>query len=575
MKFVCLQPRILLLSCCVFLWVVTYSKDAHSGAVPTTTPGNADIAKMTPSTPILREPLNAHQAPQENPDKKSGDVSVDGADQIFFKFNRIVFKGMDAYPPDRFLPLSTPLIGKDVSLQQVINIINEVNGVYRQDGFIFSYFYLPEQDITNGVVTVSVVEGRVANVLLDDTIRAPNALKEYTKKIASIYPFNIRRFEQVVLHMNTLAGAKFQTILRPPKDKVAGGIDIAIVETREKVVSTVSVDNYGSKYAGPWQVSANAGWDSLLAPYDELNVNISATYPLKEVKFAGLNYKAPVRNFTGLSFKAGVSWGGTHSGSNLNEFDLGGLSREAYLSLQYDHILTRRDNWTSALKFNIKNTRSKILGTELYDDRTRSIDLSTTWQHIDDWNGASLINLSVNQGLNVFGVRETGSDNLSRDDGHSDYTKLKVEATRLQDFPYDVQGIFSFSGQYSFDPLLSGEEFSYGGSRYGRGLDPSELTGDHGLSASAELRYRGLRPYGHYTFLPYAFLDFGKVWQKGLAAANPQSAATTGFGLRVNHENSIDIDAMMALPLTMGTSNSEGYRNSESPRYLIRITKAF
>lgn len=570
-----LQRCILMLGCCVLLWVAAYSKDAYGEAMPAAVPPAADIAKMAPPSQTRLKAFNAIPPPAATSAKKAGDISVAGADKIVFMFGGIKFSGMDAYPPDKFLPLSAPLVGKNVSLQQVINVINQVSDIYRKDGFIFSYFYLPEQDITNGTVTVNVVEGRVTNVLLDNTVRAPEALTKYTKKMGALYPFNIHRFEQIILDMNTLAGAQFQSILRQPENKSVGGIDIAIVENREKIPSTVSIDNYGSLYAGPWQINANTSWDSLISPYDELDINFATTYPLKEVKFAGINYKVPVRNFIGLSFKTGINWGNTHSGSNLSEFDLGGLSREAYISLQYNHILTRRKNWTSELKLSAKNTRSKILGDELYDDRTRTLDLSTTWQNVDDWDGANLINFAINHGLDILGARETGSDNLSRDDGHSNYTKLKVEATRLQDFPCDIQGIFSFSGQYSFTPLLSGEEFSYGGVPNGRGLDPSELTGDHGLSASAEMRYNGLPTYKNFNYSPYAFLDFGKVWQKGVNATNSQSAITTGLGLRTQYQNNIGIDTMIALPLTMGTSNPEGYRNPESPRFLIRITKTF
>ncbi len=569
-----LQPYALTLSCCVFLWV-THSNIAHGEAMPATVPSAADIAKMAPPNPPNLKTYKTPQATAEAPPKKSGDIFLEGAEQITIPFSGLAFNGMAAYPTDQFFPLYASLVGHKVTLQQVINIINQVNDIYRKDGFIFSYFYLPEQDITGGFITVNVVEGHIENILIDDTVRYPTALTNYVDGIRSIYPFNIHLFEQAVLKMNNMAGAQFQTVLRPPKYASPGGIDIAIIENTENMPASISVNNYGSPYAGPWQMSANTSWDSVIAPYDKVDINLSAAYPLKEVKFTSVNYKTPVPNFMGLSFKTGVSWGSTESGSNLEEFELGGLSREVYLSMQYAHLLTRRTNWMSEIKFRAKNTRSKILGSELYDDRARVVDLSTTWQHIDNWDGATLVNFAISRGLNVFGAQKTGSENLSRADGHSDHTKMTIEATHLHNLPYALQGIFQFSGQFSFDPLLSGEEFSFGGVPRGRGLDPSEITGDHGFSASAELRYNGIPHNGKFSFLPYAFLDFGKVWQKGISVANAQSATTTGAGIRIGYDASISLDAMIAIPLTMGTNNSEGYRNAESPRLLINVTRTF
>ena len=47
----------------------------------------------------------------------------------------------------------------------------------------------------------------------------------------------------------------------------------------------------------------------------------------------------------------------------------------------------------------------------------------------------------------------------------------------------------SFGGQYSPDILPIAERISFGGSRFGRGYQAGEVTGDSGIGAAVELNY--------------------------------------------------------------------------------------
>jgi hemolysin activation/secretion protein len=205
----------------------------------------------------------------------------------------------------------------------------------------------------------------------------------------------------------------------------------------------------------------------------------------------------------------------------------------------------------------------------------RVLRAKTTWQYLDSLNGVSLLSSEISHGLNALGTRESGSFNLSREDGKSDFTKITAQATRVQELPYFLQGFLQVTGQYSFTPVLSSEEFGYGGMPNGRGLDPSELTGDHGLSATLEVRYNGLPRKGHWGVIPYSFVDFGKVWQKGVDADNAETSFSTGVGARITNGDSNSIELLMAVPLTKDADNPPPYGNGESPRFLISYSKSF
>ena len=79
-----------------------------------------------------------------------------------------------------------------------------------------------------------------------------------------------------------------------------------------------------------------------------------------------------------------------------------------------------------------------------------------------------------------------------------------------------LQGI----GQYAFDPLIEGEQITFGGAQIGRGYDPGAVTGDRGIGGSAELRYSGHLPeYWVQALQPYIFFDAAEVWNMNLPSS--------------------------------------------------------
>jgi hemolysin activation/secretion protein len=127
---------------------------------------------------------------------------------------------------------------------------------------------------------------------------------------------------------------------------------------------------------------------------------------------------------------------------------------------------------------------------------------------------------------------------LSRPQATPDFTKVTIDASRQQPLTDKLGLLLAASGQYAANSLLSYEQFGFGGARFGRGYDPSQLLGDSGIAGKIELQYTespGL------TWLEmcqlYAFYDAGRVFDRGAgeSGVSPRRSATsTGVGLRSN-----------------------------------------
>jgi hemolysin activation/secretion protein len=99
--------------------------------------------------------------------------------------------------------------------------------------------------------------------------------------------------------------------------------------------------------------------------------------------------------------------------------------------------------------------------------------------------------------------------------------------------------VLAVQGQYSFAPLITGEQIAFGGNQIGRGYDPGAITGDSGLGASLELHYDfRFADSVVRTLEPYLFSDGAKTWfiQRGPAkspALIDQTIASAGGGVRI------------------------------------------
>ncbi len=189
----------------------------------------------------------------------------------------------------------------------------------------------------------------------------------------------------------------------------------------------------------------------------------------------------------------------------------------------------------------------------------------------DSRPASTLINTVLSRGLNILGVTRTGSPNLSVANGHSDFTRFSADLTRNQVLSGSFELGIAAKAQVSSVPLLSAIRFGLGGSRFGRGYEPSEILGDDGLAGSIEARYN--IPFENPLFAHpqiYIFYDVGKVWNISPTVGEPknQSLASAGLGLRLNLFRHVSADIEVAKPLTRDIAS----RGNRDARLLFNVS---
>lgn len=549
------------------------------GAIPAyaaSVPSSADPARQLLSDqPKLPDFKKIEQ--DTRPTQTSSANAPAGSENTFFILKSIHINGMTAYSLTSVEPLFSAKLGQKISVKELFEIMNTLQRLYLKDGYGLSRVIMPNQDISSGDVTFEVIEGYAAEVSLDGNFPSSSVLDNAQNQISQMRPLNTKTLEKILLTLNDLPGLNVSAVLASLKDnKTPGGVRLILKQNPEKsFAANLGMNNYGSRFSGPTQMIASARKSSVLTPYDQVTATLSAAIPMTEMRYAGLKYEKPVWGAHGLNLEVEASVGRTVPGDSLKNLDVKGQSQSFKTGLSYTPIRQRNQTLEIEASFELRQSKTDFAGSELYDDRLRIVSLGANYNKADSYEGLNAFELTYSQGLNILGVREAGSPDLSRAEGRPDFHKFFASAGRLQVLPYQFEFLSAIQGQYAFDPLLSSEEFGFGGGQIGRGYDPSEITGDKGLAASFELRRNMNLGNPNFAVQAYGFFDIGKVWNIDPNAANKISAASSGLGLRIGSSYGWSGDINLSAPLTKKPDNAPKYTNGQSPRILFSIQKSF
>ncbi len=540
-------------------------------------PGSADPAR-------LQERLLVPNAPAQgqiiSPDSQSIDEVIPEAPDGFI-LTGVELQGVTAFAEGHFTPLINEYVNRPVDITVLNHLSARITQAYRDEGFFLSRALIPEQEVTDGRVIIKVIEGQIGHVIIDDpqNLLARDQLGIVNKTITLIkksYPLHGPTLERYILLLNDYMGLSIQNILQPPTTPSAPGTADITLRVREKTKQSASIlyNNHGSRFVGPHQFTANYARSGVFNSFDQLGVQTSTAVPFSEVQFGSLNYRLPL-NEAGLTASVLMSYSNSEPGYTLRALEVEGDSTIFTTSLTYPLIRSRRENLILGTAFSVRNSATEFLDQELIDDKTRTLSIFANYDTQDRWNGFTNIDLSVSKGLDVFDATKTGSNNLSRQQGRSDFIKTTLNATRQQEIVPYVQMINSVSAQYAPHPLLSSEEFGYGGASLGRAYDPSEITGDRGVSGSVEILYTDVDPVPivNLKFVPFIFYDIGKVWNSD-RGAKPQSAASAGFGTHYDFNQTLSGSFQIAYPLTKSVDNPVMDIKS-GPRVLFNVSYGF
>lgn len=547
-------------------------------AVADVLPGAAmpeQVSRSLRQQQLARQPA-ARPTALQNQDEGSASPLSPEVQKIKFKLLKVELEGNKLYTTKQLEPIYKNSLGKEITVAELFKLVENITNYYRNNGYVISRAILPPQHVKGGIVKVQVIEGYLDQVNVIGTPHGSRCLVQgYGKQIAKQQPLSIERMERYLMLANEVPGTQVKAVLSPSKKKT-GAADLNLATTTKLFSGYLSYDNYGTRYIGPQEYTGNIGLNSAINSGDATNLTYTKTTKGGELTYVDLNYSAAL-NDNGTRYLLGGTRAHTHPLFVLQPAQIDGLNDNYYSNIMIPAIRTRSSSLNYVVAFNYLDSNTTVLSQPLYQDHLRNLDLGVLYSFADRWYGSNNIGGNFRQGLPILGYSSDYNPDTattSRPGGRGDYTKMSFLLNRLQAIKGPVSMLGVLRGQWAFNPLLSSEQFTFGGSIMGRGYDTAELIGDRGLAGSVELRYdMAVFRFWVQSLQFYTFYDVGKIWNLKTSSGSPfaLSAASTGLGVRFAMTKTISGNLMWTQPITKEVAAEELIHQGHRPRVFFSI----
>lgn len=492
-----------------------------------------------------------------------------------FKLNKIIFQGNTVYTDKKLSKLADGLVGKDVHLDDVMDLTIKISRYYQSNGYLTSYAYIAPQEITDGVVVINIKESKVAQ---KDIVGNRWEKEAYLKNIAlggkglsEDKVFNSKDLQGAMKNINKEAYLKGTAEITKNKDD-----DTVLklnVADRFPLKLNFGWDDFGRNATGRQRVTGIAGLDNVTGNGDKIYVG---TILSQDSTGALAGYQIPIGPYgTRLALDysySSVCIGGDARDQGLN---ITGHATDYAVRLIQPIINTATKEVSASISVDALNANNNYNSNSSLDTNYNLRVLRTgLFGMFDDKHGRTISSIGADMGVTALGA----SDNI--DGGRqSAFYKLIASIARIQRLPKSCLGIIRLNGQYSPQSLFAAEQMYLGGVYSVRGYQPSELLGDYGMNGTFELRTpvpglqkvlpKKVKSWSDKIKLA-AFLDWGYVGENDTLhpyGYQQNFLASVGVGTYINLTDAIYVQMGIGVPI--GPKHTS--ENTESGRLYFSV----
>ena len=452
------------------------------------------------------------------------------------KVEKLVLEGNTTLDDSEFADILEGYQGRLLSFEDIRRVAEAVVTRYREHDYLTVSAYLPEQDLSDGVVTIQVIEAQIGEISVEGAKYYDPEFVQWMFEPAldrqekGEMPRRSEIQRQLLL-LNDNLDLNVRSVLRE-SDK-EGVVDVILqVQDERPVHFGFDYNNLGAPTTGRNRLGASFEWGNLSNRGDVLALRYVESDLLnadtKGIDLFNIGYQAPINN-RGTYFDFSYANSAFQVGQDLQILDIRGSADVFKTGIRHKLIRGTDGNLDIVGGFIYQDIENTILGQRFSRDRLRELTLGVS----GDWSSGAGRNygsffLTQDMGTLLGGMKN--NDPLSSRGVGGGFTKMKLDLSRVQkinDFSYlIVRG----AHQTGFSGLPYAEQFGLGGISTVRGYSQSIYLGDTGYNVSAEVRFAPIES-NRQLFEVGAFIDHGAALVKNPIAGEIPNASLTGAGM--------------------------------------------
>ncbi len=472
---------------------------------------------------------------------------------LSFEIRKYTLDGATLLSKDEISNTVAPYIGKNKDFSDVERALEAIEALYAKKGFTTVHISLPEQELEKGDVHFHVIETRFGKVTVKHNkfikfVTDENALNALPSVKTGYIPVTKEIARELKL-ANENPARQLDVVLKAGKNKDEVDANVIVTDAKPSAWG-VNYDNSGTVETGRSRIGLSYRYANLFDKdhIASFQTQISPEHTDRVRIFSG-NYKIPLYS-RGDSMEFSAAYSNVNSlVGGLNNFQGGG----EIFGYRYNHALDKIGPFDPRLSYGlelrdfkpVQQTTAPV--TVLYNEivvTPASLAIS-----LQGKVGDSDVGLNASAAANFPWMSKGKSadfaqyDQINSSNPKASYKVVRFGGNYLQPLGGDWQFRLAFSGQWSGDELIQGEQIRLGGMDGVRGFSEGSEGGDKGIRGNLEF-YAPVYLSGKLNLRGLVFYDAGQAStnpMSGLPAATGSnvSIASYGVGLRSAYSDSV------------------------------------
>ena len=538
------------------------------------TPSSVDSATREVDRSMREEETEKmRRIPEKKPVIEDEREEEDTGPKYFIR--KITLKGCKSLDSEVFRSIIEEYEQKEVGIIGLNNLARKIQKEYLKRGIVSTCF-VPEQKISDGDVTLKVIEAKMGVLNIqgneyynDNTLAAYWMMPEgkvlrYNKMLRSLDLMNENPDRTVKVKMQ--AGKNPNTT------------DITLVsDTHFPLHATASFDREGAPSTGRNRIGIGGRDNNFLLVDDILMAGVLFGEDFQSV----YAYHSVPLGYRGTILTYGYSQSKASPKKEFAVFNINSRS-DNWSAFVYQDVYSKNDVFIEAyVGMDVNDKVTRTIDGVFNKDKLRIVRLGTN-VIANTLGGWVYIQPQFSQGINIFGA--SGKNDLSSRGASSNFAKFNLDVRYVKPMPLDTKLSVRFRGQVCGEKLTPQEEMFLGGINSVRGYPMGDYLADNAVVANIEMLYPGFFIPGNFK-LPFDskvlkdrltgtfFVDFAYGSKRGYLPSERKDAMMMGIGpgLRVQLYDQVHLRLAWGIPVGRKPQTEVASTRLESSRVHFAI----
>lgn len=396
---------------------------------------------------------------------------------VCFPIHDIQVIGADYLPRRAREQLIHPYLNRCLGLEQIQRLVQQISDWYLNRGYVTSRAFLTGQDLTGGVLRITVLEGRLQEVRLGNQL---------SSMLVSAFPgrkdkiLNLRDIEQGMENINRLRRQPVSIDILPGTRPGYSVVNLRAAEEFPFQLE-LAVDNSGQKSTGSEQINGLLIGNNLVGIADRWTLSGGRSSDFSTARDAQIVQASLSLPYGYWLADYGYTWS-SYLATYRQPYEWRYEGANETHRLNFSRVLYRDDRLKTSLNFGLtrRSSRNYLNDNQLRSSSRKLTHWSTGINHSQKlWGGYATFNPSFSRGVSWFGAE---NDRYKwGETPRAEFSKWHFSASYYLPLSREWYWLTSVYGQWSHKQLYGSERLTLGGESSVRGFKEQYISGDNGV----------------------------------------------------------------------------------------------